>query len=52
MNVVDAVVLGLLAIGDMALIAHLRRRRGKALKADRIMRSLVLVVRREMADPV
>jgi hypothetical protein len=47
MNMVDAAVLALLAIGDIALIANLRRRRGRALQADRMMRSLVLAVRRD-----
>ncbi|HTS62517.1 MAG TPA: hypothetical protein VMH28_10860 [Candidatus Acidoferrales bacterium] len=44
---IDAVVLGLIAMADLALIAHLRQRRRTAMKEDRVMRSLVLAVQRE-----
>jgi hypothetical protein len=50
MNVVDAVVLGLLAIGDLAFIAHLRRRRRKSVQTGRMMRSLELALRRENGE--
>ena len=44
---IDAVVLVLLAIGDLALIAYLRRRHGQRVTAERMMTSLRLAVRRE-----
>jgi hypothetical protein len=47
MNTIDACVLGMLAILDLAIIIHLRRRRGRAARAHRIMRSLEFAVRRE-----
>jgi hypothetical protein len=42
---VDALVLALVAIGDMALIVHLRRRRNRRLRQDRMMGSLRLALR-------
>lgn len=50
MNVVDAIVLGLLAVGDLAFIAHLRRRRSKAVRTERMSRSLELALRRENGE--
>ena len=43
---VDAIVLGLLAIADLALITYLRRRRRAGQRKERMMRSLVFAVRR------
>jgi hypothetical protein len=47
MNVVDAIVLALLAVADVALMVHLRRARGRRLRAERVMRSLRLALQRE-----
>ncbi|HXK07977.1 MAG TPA: hypothetical protein VMS37_36625 [Verrucomicrobiae bacterium] len=44
---VDAVVLALIAMADLAFIAHLRQRRRMHLRENRVMRSLTLAVRRE-----
>ena len=44
---IDACVLGMLAILDVAVIIWLRRRRSRAACAERIMRSLEFAVRRE-----
>jgi hypothetical protein len=49
MNVVDALIFALLALGDLALIVHLRRSRGRRLRAQRIMRSLDLALQQENA---
>lgn len=49
MNGVDALVLALLAVGDLALIVHFRRARMKRLQIERMMRSLQLAVERENA---
>ena len=43
---IDALVLALLAIMDLALIAHLRRRHGKRVRSERMMASLRMAVRR------
>jgi hypothetical protein len=44
---IDAVVLMLLAILDLALIAYLRRRHGRRVRRERMMASLRLAIRRE-----
>jgi hypothetical protein len=49
MNVADALFLALLAFADIALIIHLRQRRGRQRRAQRMMRSLALAVRQEVA---
>jgi hypothetical protein len=46
---IDAVVLALLAIADLAFIAYLRSRHGQRVRAERMMTSLRLAVRRENA---
>jgi hypothetical protein len=43
----DAVVLALLAIADLALIVHLRQRHGRRAQMERMMASLRMAVRRE-----
>jgi hypothetical protein len=45
MNVADLMVLLLLAVADIGLIVHLRRRRARRIRADRMMRSLQLHIR-------
>jgi hypothetical protein len=47
---VDAIVLGLLAIGDLLLIGYLRFRRSEEASKERLMRSLVFAVRRENGE--
>ncbi len=42
---VDALVLALVAIADMALIVHLRRRRNRRLRQERMMGSLRIALR-------
>jgi len=44
---IAALILGLLAIADLACIVHLRRRRAERLRNERVMRSLELAVQRE-----
>lgn len=51
MNGVDALVLALIAMADLALIAYLRQRRARALKLRRMDRCLTWAVRRELAHP-
>jgi hypothetical protein len=46
MNVVDAAVLTLLALADLALIIQLRRARGRRVREERVMRSLRHLVQR------
>ena len=43
----DAVVLALLAIGDMAVLVYLRQRHGRRVRMERMMASLRMAVRRE-----
>jgi hypothetical protein len=43
----DVLVLALLALADMALLVHLRRRHGRRVRMERIMASLCMAVRRE-----
>lgn len=50
--VVDALVMALLAVGDVALMVHLRRLRGRRIRAERMMASLRLAIRREVAVQV
>jgi hypothetical protein len=50
-GLVDGIVVGLLAIADIAFLAHLRRRRARALRIRRMWRSLALAVRRANSDP-
>jgi hypothetical protein len=44
---IDALVLALLAIMDLAVIVHLRQRHARRLRIDRVMSSLCMAVRRE-----
>ena len=46
MNVVDVLVLTLLAAADLCLIVHLRRRRARRMRLDRMARSLQLHIQR------
>jgi hypothetical protein len=48
MNAIDACVLGLLAVIDLAVIVLLRRRHNRTAQAGRIMRCLEFAVRREI----
>jgi hypothetical protein len=43
----DAVMFGMLAVADVALLAHLRRRQARHVRMERIMASLCRAVRRE-----
>jgi hypothetical protein len=43
----DAIVLAMLAVGDLALIVHLRQRNGRQVQTERVMASLRMAVRRE-----
>lgn len=43
----DALLLALLAIGDLALLVHLRHRNGRRVRMERVMTSLRMAVRRE-----
>jgi len=47
MNGVDALLFSLLALADIALIVHLRRRRTRQMRLARMYRSLKVAVRRE-----
>jgi len=48
MNMIDACVLGLLAVADFAVMVHLRRRHGRVARDRRIMRALEFAVRSEI----
>jgi len=48
MNVSDVMVLILLAAADVCLLIHLRRRRARYLRIDRMTRSLQLHIRSEL----
>ena len=48
MNVVDAAVLALLAMADIALLVQLRRARARRIREDHMMRCLKLAVDREL----
>jgi hypothetical protein len=43
----DAVLLGVLAVADFALLAHLRQRQGRHARMERMMASLSMAVRME-----
>jgi hypothetical protein len=43
----EGVMLGMLAVADFALLAHLRLRQGRRLRMERMMASLYLAVRLE-----
>ena len=43
----DAIVLAMLAVGDLALIVHLRQRHAQRVQMERVAASLRLAVRRE-----
>jgi hypothetical protein len=47
----DALLFGLLTIGDIMLIAYLRRRRRRLAKAERMMDSLRLAIKLDLASP-
>jgi hypothetical protein len=49
MNFADVLVLMLLAAADICLIVHLRRRRARYIRMDRMTRSLQLHLRSELA---
>jgi len=49
MDVADALILGLLAVADLALVVQLRRARARRVRTERIMRSLELAIQREVA---
>jgi hypothetical protein len=42
----DAIMLALLAIGDLAVLVHLRQRHGRRVRMERMMASLRMAVRR------
>jgi hypothetical protein len=46
----DALLLALLAIGDLAFLVYLRRRHGRRVRMERVMASLRMAVRRENGD--
>ena len=48
MNAADAMFLLMLALADICLIVHLRRRRSRRRRLERMMRSLKLYLRREL----
>ena len=50
MDGADALLFGLLTIGDIALIAYLRRRRSRLAKADRMMGSLRRAIKLDLAS--
>ena len=50
MNIVDAMVLALLALGDLSLLIHLRRRRGRHLRIRHMYWTLTVAVRSELHD--
>lgn len=49
MNVSDVMVLVLLALADICLIVHLRRRRARYIRMDRMTRSLQIHIRSELS---
>jgi len=50
MNGIDASLLTLLLMADLAFFAYLRRRCNRAMRAERVMRSLARAVRREASQ--
>jgi hypothetical protein len=51
MNALGTLLLGLLAAGDMAMVAYLHKRHGLHLRAQRMARCLAEAVRRELPAP-
>jgi len=49
MDAVDAMVFALLALADIILFIHLRRRRARMMRVKRMYHTLTLSVRRELA---
>jgi hypothetical protein len=49
MNFADVLVLMMLAGADICMLVHLRRRRARYIRMDRMTRSLQLHVRRQLA---
>jgi hypothetical protein len=49
MNFADVMVLMLLAAADLCLIVHLRRRRARYIRMDRMTRSLQMHIRGQLA---
>lgn len=49
MNLADVLVLMLLAVADICLIVHLRRRRARYIRMDRMTRSLQLHIRGKLS---
>ena len=50
MNAADAILLGLLAMGDLALVVFLRRARARRIRAERMMRCLRMAIQREIGQ--
>ena len=50
MDGADALMIGLLTIGDIALMAYLRRRHSRLAKVDRMMDSLRLAIKQDLAS--
>ena len=48
MNLADVLVLMMLAAADICLMVHLRRRRARYIRMDRMTRSLQLHIRSEL----
>jgi hypothetical protein len=48
MDAIDALILTLLAVADIALMVHLRRSRSRRVREDRMMRSLQTAVQRHV----
>lgn len=51
MNIVDALLFAILAAGDMVLIIHLRKRRARLVREEKMARCLAEAVRRELQSP-
>jgi len=49
MNFADVMVLVLLAVADICMIVHLRRRRARYIRMERMSRSLQLHIRSELS---
>jgi hypothetical protein len=49
MDLADALIFFILAMANLCLIVYLRLRRSRSLRAQHIMRSLELYIRREIA---
>jgi len=52
MDHVDALLFLLLAMGDMVLLAYLRKRRARRIRMERMAKALAEAVRRELLYPV